>query len=137
VSTNYAPLLAYLFLRAYEADFRQGIFKNKDRKLAKIVNSSFCYIDDVLSLNNSPFGDYLHRIYPNELEVMDTTGTLKSISYLHLHLHLEIDNGGRSKAKLYDKRDDFTFPIANFPFISSNIPAYSVWSLHFTTHTSF
>jgi hypothetical protein len=25
--------------------------------------------------------------------------------------------------KLYDKRDDFNFPIANFPFICSNIPA--------------
>ena len=90
VGTNCAPLLADLFLRAYEADFRQGILKNKDRKLAKILNSSFCYIDDVLSLNNSPFSDYLHRIYPYELEVKDTTDTLKSTSYLHLHL--EIDN---------------------------------------------
>jgi hypothetical protein len=36
---------------------------------------------------------------------------------------VEIDNGGRLKTKLYDKRDDFTFPIINFPFISSNIPA--------------
>jgi hypothetical protein len=34
---------------------------------------------------------------------------------------LEIDNGGRLK-KLYYKRDDFTFPIFNFSFISSNTP---------------
>jgi hypothetical protein len=26
----------------------------------------------------------------------------------------------KNKAELYDKRDDFTFPIVNFPFISSN-----------------
>ena len=25
--------------------------------------------------------------------------------------------------KLYDKRDDFNFPVVNFPFIWSNIPA--------------
>ena len=25
--------------------------------------------------------------------------------------------------KLYDKRDDFNFPIVNFPFTCSNIPA--------------
>ena len=34
------------------------------------------------------------------------------------------------KTKLYDERDDFTFPIGNFPFISSNItssPAYEVY----------
>ena len=29
----------------------------------------------------------------------------------------------RLNAKLYHKRDDLTFPIVNFPFISSNIPA--------------
>jgi len=41
----------------------------------------------------------------------------------------------KNKTELYDKRDDFTFPIVNFPFISSNIPAVtSVWILHFTTH---
>jgi len=95
---------------------------NKDRKLAQTFNFSFHYIDDVLSLNKSRFSDYLHRIYPNELQVKDTTETQKSTSYLDLHL--KIDNGGRLKTKLYDKRsDDFTFPIFNFPFISSNIPA--------------
>ena len=30
---------------------------------------------------------------------------------------------GRLKTKLYDKRDYFNFPIVNFPFICSNIPA--------------
>jgi hypothetical protein len=40
-----------------------------------------------MSLNNSRFGDYLYRIYPNELEVSDTNDTEKSAS------HLEIDSG--------------------------------------------
>jgi len=34
------------------------------------------------------------------------------------------------KTKLYDKRDDLTFQMVNFPFISSNIsasPAYGVY----------
>jgi hypothetical protein len=69
-------------------------------------------------LNNSRFGDYLHRIYPNELEVNDTTDSEKSASYLDLHL--EIDNEGSLKTKLYNKRDDFNFPIVSFPFNSSN-----------------
>jgi hypothetical protein len=46
----------------------------------------------VLSLNISRFGDYLHRIYPNELDVKDATNTKKSASYFDLHI--EIDNGG-------------------------------------------
>ena len=64
---------------------------------------------------------------PNELEIKDTTDTQKSASYLDLHL--EIDNGGRLKTKLDDNRDDFTFPIVNSPFTSSNIaapPTYGV-----------
>ena len=37
---------------------------------------------------------------------------------------------GRLNAKMYDKRDDFNFPIVNFPFLCSNIlaaPAYGVY----------
>ena len=47
---------------------RQTFLQNKYGKLAQTLNSIFRYIDayDVLSLNNSRFGDYLHLIYPNE-----------------------------------------------------------------------
>merc|ERR1711860_20912 len=121
MGTNCAPLLADLFLHSYEAEFLQGLLQKKYRKLAQTFNFSFRYIDDVLSPNNSRFCDYLHLIYPSELEIKDTTDTPKSASYLDLHL--EIDNGGKLTTKLYDKRDDFIFPIVNFPFISSNIPA--------------
>jgi hypothetical protein len=82
---------------------------------------TFRYIDDVLSLNNSRFGDFVDRIYPNELEIKNTTDTDRSASYLDLHL--QIDREGRLRTKLYDKRDDFNFPIVNFPFICSSIPA--------------
>ena len=36
---------------------------------------------------------------------------------------MKIDNGGRLKTNIYNKRDVLTFPIVNFPFISSNISA--------------
>jgi hypothetical protein len=35
-----------------------------------------------MSLNNSQFGDYLHCIYPNELEIKDTSDAQKLVSYL-------------------------------------------------------
>jgi hypothetical protein len=41
------------------------------------------------------FGDYLHLIYPNQLEAKDTTDTQRSASYLDLHF--ETYNGGRLK----------------------------------------
>ena len=48
------------------------------------------YVDDVLPLNNSRFGDYLHLIYRNELEIKNATDTQKSASYVDFHL--EINN---------------------------------------------
>jgi hypothetical protein len=120
MGTNCAPLLADLFLYSYEADFIQGLLKKNEKKLVRSFNFTFHYIDDVLSLNNSRFGDFVGRIYPIELEIKDATDTDRSASYLDLHL--EIDSESRLRTKLYDKRDYFNFPIVNFPFICSNIP---------------
>ena len=127
MGTNCAPLLADLFLFFYEAKFLQGLLQRKEKRLAQSFNFSFRYIDDVLSLKNPNFRDYLHLIYPTELEIKETTDTTSSASYLDLYLY--IDNG-RLRSKLYDKRDDFNFPIVNFPFLSGNIPtspAYGVY----------
>ena len=89
---NCAPLLADLFLYSYEADFLQTLLEQKDKKLSQSFNFTFRYIDDVLPLSNSKFGDYLHLIYSSKLELKDTTESSNSISYLDLLL--EIDNKG-------------------------------------------
>jgi hypothetical protein len=73
MGTNCAPLPAGLFLHSYEADPLQEIFKNKEIKLDQTIDSSFRYIDGVLSLNNSRLGEYLHFINQNEFDVKDTT----------------------------------------------------------------
>ena len=63
-----------------------------EKKLARSFNFTLCYIDDVLSLNNSRFGDFVDNIYPIKLEIKDTTDTDSSASYIYLHL--EIDSEG-------------------------------------------
>ena len=53
--------------------------------------------------------------------------------YIHIvcfDLHLEIDSEGRLRTILYDKRDDFNFPIMNFPFICSNTPAAPAYGVY-------
>jgi hypothetical protein len=101
---------------------RQTSYRGFSRKTKR------SYIDDVLSLNISRFGDFGDRIYPIELEIKDTTDTEMSAPYLDLHL--EIDSEGRLRTKLYDNRDDFNFPIVNLPFICSNIPAAPVYGVY-------
>jgi hypothetical protein len=58
-------------------------------KLARSFYFTFRYIADVLSLNNSRFGDFVDRIYPIDLEIKDTTDTDRSASYLDLHLVMD------------------------------------------------
>ena len=53
---------------------------NKDGKVAKAFNSSFLYIDYILSLNKSRFGDCLHLSYPKEVEVKGIADTQVSAS---------------------------------------------------------
>jgi len=71
MGTNCAPLFANLFLYSYKADFIQGLLNKNEKKLARSFIFTFRYIDDVLSLNNSKFADFIDRIYPIEFEIKD------------------------------------------------------------------
>ena len=75
----------------------------------------------------SRFGDFRDLIYHSQLKIKDTIDTVKSAS--DLDLHLKIDTRGRLNTKLYDKPDDFDFPIVNFPFLSGNIAEASAYGV--------
>ena len=61
MGTNCALHLADLFLYSYETDFIQRLLKN-EKKLVRSFNFTFRYIYEVLSLNNSKFGDFVDQI---------------------------------------------------------------------------
>jgi hypothetical protein len=103
-----------LFLYSYEAEFVQKLLQDYNKKLAVSFNHTFRYIDDVLSINNHNFHNYVHLTYPDELEIKDTTESDKSASYRDILLN--IDSNGRLTTSLYDKRDDFDFAIITFLF---------------------
>jgi hypothetical protein len=73
---------------------------------------------------------YVYLIYPDELEIKNTTESDKPASYLDILIN--IDSNGRLTTSIYDKRDNFGFAIVKFPFLCtkcSNIPlspAYDV-----------
>jgi hypothetical protein len=86
----------------------------KDKKIreARAFNFTYRYIDDVLSINNSRFAEFLPLIYPPELEVKENTDTASSASFLDIYL--EIDDSGHLSTNIYDKPDDFNFKIVIF-----------------------
>ena len=128
MGTKCAPLLADIFLYSYEAEFMQSLLSIDRKRLASQFNFAYRYIDDVLSIKNPDFDNYIGQMYSPELEIKDTTESNTTASYLDLLLSIGRD--GQLHTSLYDKRDDFNFHITNFPFLSSNIPsspAYGVF----------
>jgi len=72
------------------------------------------YIDDLLLINNDNFLEsHKHDIYPKEL---DLTSDDKMIIKFTI-------TGSSFSYSIYDKRDNFDFPIVNFPDLSGNIPS--------------
>jgi hypothetical protein len=69
MGTNCAPLLADLIVYSYDSEFLQKLVKDKKIHEARAFNFTYRYIDDVLSINNSRFAEFLPLIYPPELEV--------------------------------------------------------------------
>ena len=144
MGTNCAPLLANLYLFSYEYEFMMRLMEwkselknpadkrnetGKKRSLARRFNHSYRYIDDLISFNNPYFANYISDIYPKELELKETTENRNSCSYLDLHLFRGDDD--QLKSKIYDKRDEFSFHIVNYPFLDGNIPsspAYGVYT---------
>ena len=78
-------------------------------------------------MNNSKFNDNIDVIYPYEIEINDTTYAPKWANYLDLRL--DFDEDGKLCIRLYDKRDEFNFPIIYFPFLNSNIPESSAYAV--------
>ena len=128
MGTNCAPLLADLFLYSYESEFLQKLVKDKKIHEARAFNFTYRYIDDVLSINNSRFAEFLPLIHPPELEAKETTDTASSASFLDLYL--EFDDSGQISTKIYDKRDSFNFKNINFPNMCSNIPASPAYGVY-------
>ena len=89
MGTNCEPLLADLFLYSYEALFVQSLLQAGKKHLTQQLKFTYRYIDDVLSLKNTKFAEYLEFIYPRELEIKETTETAASSSYLDCYPYID------------------------------------------------
>ena len=131
MGTHCAPLLGDIFLYSYEAEFIQSLLSAGRKRLA----TQFNFIDP--SMTYCPFITQTWELSQSdvspELEIRDTTESNTSASYLDLLLSIARD--GQLYTSLYNKRDDFSFHITNFPFLISNIPNFvNLWCFYLSTH---
>ena len=113
MGTNYAPLVADLFLFCYERHFMTSFSDIKQAEIIEAFKSTSRYLDDLLNIDNPYFEGMINRIHPSELQLNKTYTSDTEAPFLDLHLFI---SNGFVSSKIYDKRDDFDFDIVNFPF---------------------
>ena len=121
MGTDCAPFLANLFLFSYEFEFLYARLKAKDFTTLNKFRRCARYIDDLFLVNNDKLlNQCKYNIYPKELELTSDDKDDQQVHYLDLDILI---TGPGFSYSIYDKRDNFNFPIVNFPDLSGNIPA--------------
>ena len=104
-----------------------------DDKQADIIEafiSTSRYLDDLHKFGNPYFEGIVNQIYPPELQLNKAKTSDTEAPFLDLHLSI---SDCFDSSKIYDKRNDFDFDIANFPFLDGGDPrrpSYGVYISH-------
>ena len=127
MGTNFAPLVADVFLFCYERDFMMSLSDDKQADVIDEFNTTPRYLGDILNIYNIYFDNMVSQIYHLELQLnkANTSDTEAAI----LDLHLSISNDIVLQKK-YDKSDDFDFEIVNFPFLDGDVPRSTSYGVY-------
>ena len=129
MGTNFAPIiLAVWFLYCYERGFVSDLHQSKRFNLIDKFNDTSRHFDDKFSIDNPGFEKDLPNIYPTELQLQKGNTSGKDTSFLDLDMK---DIGSDVHTSVYDKRDDFGFPIVDFPWLSGDVPRLTSYGFIF------
>ena len=91
MGTNFAPLVADLFLFRYERDLMKDLSNDNQTDIIKAFNSTSRYLDGPLYIDNSYFEGMVNQIYPPELQLNKANTSDADAPFLDVHL--SISNG--------------------------------------------
>ena len=127
MGTNFAPLVADLFLFCSERNFMMSLSVENQSETIEAFSSTSRYLDDLLNIDNTYFDGLISQIYPQELQLNKDNSSDTKAAFLDLHLSI-VD--GFVSCKIYDKRDDFDFEIVNFPFLDGDVPRVASYGVY-------
>jgi hypothetical protein len=84
VGTNCSPLPAELFYIHMKQKWFRKCYLIKIKKLAVSFKHTYRYINDILSIKDNKYHNYAHLIYPDKLEIKDTTESNLSSLYMEI-----------------------------------------------------
>ena len=127
MGTNFAPPIADLFLYCYERDFTSDLQKSKRFDLIDMFNDTSRYLDDIFTIDNPEFEKHISDIYLAELQLNKANTSDKESSFIDLNIKVI---GSDIHTSVYDKRDDFGFPIVYFPWLSGDVPRLPFYGIY-------
>ena len=111
-----------------------NLHKSKQYDLIDMFNDTSRYLDDIFTIDNPEFEKHIPDIYPMELQLNKAITSDKETSFLDLNIKLV---GSDIHTSVYDKRDDFGFPIVNFPWFSGDVELFLDSHLMLLTFLSY
>ena len=108
--------------------------KGKKHELIKCFNRTSRYLDDILNIDNPYFEQHIVDIYPSELKLTKANNSNKQAPFLDLNIRV-IDD--RIHTSIYDKRDDFGFPIVNYPWLDGDVPRLPSYGIYISQLVCF
>ena len=97
-------------------------------------NDTSRYLDDIFIIDNPAFAEHIPDIYPRELQLNKANTSDEEKSFFDLNIKVI---GNNIYTSVYDKRDDFGFPIANFPWLSGDIPRLPSYGIYISQLVRF
>ena len=88
VGKNCAPLVADLFLYAYERDFMDSLNHDNQADVIEAFTSATRYLDDLLNIDNPYYEGMVNQIYPSELQLNKANTTETEARFLDVHLSI-------------------------------------------------
>ena len=120
MGTNFAPLVADLFLFCYERVFMTSLSDVKQAEIIEAFKSTSRYLDDLLNIDNPYFEGMVNRIYQPELQLNKANISDTEAPFLDLQYLFQTD--------LFHLK--FDFDIVNFPFLDVNVPRSTSYGVY-------
>ena len=92
-----------------------------------MFSDTFRNIDDIFTIDNPKFKKHISDIYPGELQLNKANTSDRETSFLNLNIKVI---GSDIHTSVYDKCDDFGFPIVNFPCLSGDVPRLPSYGIY-------
>ena len=101
--------------------------KSKRFELIDKFNDTSRYLDDIFTIDNPAFAEHIPDIYSREIQLNKANTSDTETSFLDINIK---GIGDYIQTSVYDKREDFGFPIVNFHWLSSDVPRLPSYGIY-------